>query len=69
MPRMAQYRGKWLLIASKVKPFPRPGKRNNWSSQSFAWLTLGLVIAHGPSAHDINVLAGVEQRSPRKDEF
>ena len=43
MPRMAQYTGKWLLIASKVKPFPRPGKRNDWSSQSFAWLTLGLV--------------------------
>ena len=26
-----------------MKPFSRPGKRNNWSSQSFAYLTLGLV--------------------------
>ena len=26
-----------------VKPFSRLGKRNNWSSQSFTWLTLDLV--------------------------
>ena len=28
---------------SFTEEWTRPGKRNNWSSQSFAWLTLGLV--------------------------
>ena len=45
MPKM---RGELLLTAPwqphpQVKPFSRPRKRNNWSRQSFAQLTLGLV--------------------------
>ena len=35
---------KWPNTHPYVKPFSRLGKRNNWSSQSFAWLTLGLVL-------------------------
>ena len=38
MPRMVQYTGKWLLL-SPYWSHPRPhkmGKRNEWSSQSFA---------------------------------
>ena len=37
-----------LVITSKVKLFSdqtRPGKRNEWSSQSFEQLTLGLVLS------------------------
>ena len=39
-----------LVIPTKAKPFSRPdqttrpGKRDNWSSQSFAQLPLGLVV-------------------------
>ena len=35
---------KWPNTHTYVKPFSRLGKSNNWSSQSFAGLTLGLVL-------------------------
>ena len=44
MPKMAQYTGKWLLLPPSghiqsetlFSDHTRPGKRNEWSSQSFA---------------------------------
>ena len=62
MPKMAQYTGKWLLLPPSghiqsetlFSDHTRPGKRNEWSSQSFAQLTLGLVTSDNQIQIQIN---------------